>query len=98
VRQDYLDAVTAAWAAAGWRGRAHRGDVRDAARIAGVGDAVGGEDGRLDVLVNNAGVAPGGPVEGLSEETWDLNQDVNCKGTFLTCRAVIPVMKKHAVR
>ena len=95
LRPDYLEAVDADWMAAGWRGRAHHCDVRDAARIAEVVAAVVAEEGRLDVLVNNAGVAPGGPVEELSEETWDLNQDVNCKGTFLTCRAVIPVMKRQ---
>ena len=95
VRPDYLDAVASDWAARGWRGRPHVCDVRDAARIAEVVAAVVAEHGRLDILVNNAGVAPGGPVEELSEEVWDLNQDVNCKGTFLTCRAVIPVMKKQ---
>jgi 3-oxoacyl-[acyl-carrier protein] reductase len=31
----------------------------------------------------------------LSEEVWDLNQDVNLKGTFLMCRAVAPVMKRQ---
>src|SRR4029450_10292405 len=52
--------------AAGWRGRAHRCDVRDAARIAEVVAAVVAEEGRLDVLVNNAGVAPGGAGGGRS--------------------------------
>ena len=50
---------------------------------------------RIDILVNNAGVAPGGPVESLAEEAWDLNLDVNLKGTFLTCRAVAPLMKRQ---
>ena len=95
LRPELLDAVTGEWAARGWPGRAHRCDARDGARIAEVVAAVVAEHGRLDILVNNAGVAPGGPVEDLSEEVWDLNQDVNCKGTFLACRAVIPVMKKQ---
>ena len=51
--------------------------------------------GRIDILVNNAGVALGGPVEDLSEEAWDLNHDINLKGTFLMCRAVIPIMKRQ---
>ena len=34
-----------------------------------------------------------GSVETFSEEAWDLCQDVNLKGTFLMCKAVVPVMK-----
>src|SRR6266540_7106641 len=77
VRQDYLDAVRAEFAAQGWRGQQHRCDVRDAARIGEVVAAVARDLGRIDILVNNAGVADGAPVEELSEEAWDLNQDVN---------------------
>ena len=95
VRPEYLDALTAEWKARGWRGEHQRCDVRDAARIAEVVGAVVAAHGRIDILVNNAGVAPGGPIETLSEEVWDLNQDVNLKGTFLMCRAVAPVMKRQ---
>ena len=95
VRQEYLDALGADFSARGWRGRQYRCDVRDAARIAEVVADVVQAFGRIDILVNNAGVAPGGPVEELSEEVWDLNQDVNLKGTFLMCRAVAPVMKRQ---
>jgi 3-oxoacyl-[acyl-carrier protein] reductase len=95
VRQDLLDEVAKDFAARGWTGQQYVCDVRDAARIAEVVDAVVRALGRIAVLVNNAGVAPGAPVEQLSEETWDLNMDVNLKGTFLMCRAVAPVMKRQ---
>jgi 3-oxoacyl-[acyl-carrier protein] reductase len=95
VRQDYLDDVAKDFAAGGWQGAQHLVDVRDAARIATFVAAIVERFGRVDILVNNAGVAPGAPVEELSEEIWDLNQDVNLKGTFLMCRAVIPVMKRQ---
>ena len=95
VRPEYLDSLTAEWKAKGWRGVHQRCDVRDAARIAEVVGAVVAAHGRIDILVNNAGVAPGGPIETLTEEVWDLNQDVNLKGTFLMCRAVAPVMKQQ---
>jgi len=90
-----LDALAAELQAAGRAVRTYRCDVRDAARIAEVIADVTAACGRIDILVNNAGVAPGGPVAELSEESWDLNLDVNLKGTFLMCRAVAPVMKRQ---
>ncbi|MFO7907286.1 MAG: SDR family NAD(P)-dependent oxidoreductase [Planctomycetota bacterium] len=51
--------------------------------------------GRIDVLINVAGVTgTGGPVEEMTEETWDFVFAVNCKGTFLFTREVVPVMKE----
>ncbi len=95
VRQEYLDSLAEEFAARGWQGQRHRCDVREAARIGEVVSDVVRAFGRVDILVNNAGVAAGGPVEELSEEAWDLNQDVNLKGTFLMCRAVAPAMKRQ---
>ena len=95
IRPDSLDALAAEFATHGWNGRQYLCDVRDAARIGETIDGALGIYGRIDILVNNAGVAPGALVEELSEEVWDLNQDVNLKGTFLMCRAVAPVMKRQ---
>jgi 3-oxoacyl-[acyl-carrier protein] reductase len=95
VRQESLDAVAKEFAARGWAGQQYRCDVRDAGRIGEVVADVVRAFGRIDILVNNAGVALGGPVEELPEEAWDLNLDVNLKGTFLMCRAVTPVMKRQ---
>jgi 3-oxoacyl-[acyl-carrier protein] reductase len=95
VRQDLLDDVAAEFGREGWTGRQYICDVRDAARTRAVVDDAARTLGRIDILVNNAGVAPGGPVETLSEEAWDLNLDVNLKGTFLMCQAVVPVMKRQ---
>ncbi|MXY14051.1 MAG: glucose 1-dehydrogenase [Chloroflexi bacterium] len=62
-------------------------DWRDA-----VAAAVSGH-GRLDVLVNNAGIWRGGRVEETSVEHWDAVNDVNSKGVFLGTRAAIPAMR-----
>ena len=53
-------------------------------------------DGKIDLLVNVAGVTgQGGPIEEISEETWDFVYAVNCKGTFFFIKEVVPVMKKQ---
>jgi 3-oxoacyl-[acyl-carrier protein] reductase len=49
--------------------------------------------GRLDILVNVAGIVSFGPAETLEEAEWDRVLDVNLKGSFLCCQAVIPVMR-----
>ena len=51
--------------------------------------------GRLDVLVNNAGVRGAGLVENISEEEWDRVLDINAKGTFLGTRAALPAMRQN---
>ena len=53
-------------------------------------DALGG----LDILVNSAGIGHGRPIADCDEEMWDRHVDVNLKGTFFTCRAAIPELKK----
>lgn len=51
--------------------------------------------GRVDILINAAGVLRLGYVVDLSVEDWDLTLDVNVKGTFLCCKAVLPVMLRQ---
>lgn len=51
--------------------------------------------GRLDILVCNAGVWEGAPVEEISEELWDRVIDINLKGTWTVCRAAVPQMKRQ---
>ena len=71
-----------------------RVDVTHAAEVdAMVGTAVS-ELGRLDILVNCAGVISIHPVAELSEKDWDFVMDVNAKGTFLGCKAALGPMRK----
>jgi 3-oxoacyl-[acyl-carrier protein] reductase len=50
---------------------------------------------RVDILVNNAAIWTLVPTEELGEADWDRMVNVNMKGVFLCCRAVIPVMKRQ---
>jgi NAD(P)-dependent dehydrogenase (short-subunit alcohol dehydrogenase family) len=50
--------------------------------------------GRLDVLVNCAGVWVEGPTAEMTEEQWDRTIDVNLKGTFFACRYAIPHLER----
>ena len=50
--------------------------------------------GKLDVLVNNAGIWRRGRVEDTTVEDWDAVQNVNSKGVFLGAKAAIPEMRK----
>jgi NAD(P)-dependent dehydrogenase (short-subunit alcohol dehydrogenase family) len=50
--------------------------------------------GRIDVLVNVAGIVAQGKVEDIAEADWERVFAVNCKGTFLFIKEVVPVMKK----
>jgi NAD(P)-dependent dehydrogenase (short-subunit alcohol dehydrogenase family) len=50
--------------------------------------------GRLDVLVNSAGVGLGGPSEEMTTKRWDLQLDVNLRGTFVVTRTAIPMLRE----
>ena len=70
-------------------------DVRDAGAVQAVVDRAIERFGRLDVLVNNAGINVEGRLEELDAAAWDRCFEVNVRGTFTTCRAVAPVMKRQ---
>ena len=61
-------------------------DVRDESAVERTVAAVVREFGRLDIVVNAAGVAGGGAVHMLATEEWDRIVDTNLKGTFLICK------------
>ncbi len=70
-------------------------DVTDAADVRQCVDAIVARHGRLDILVNVAGVVSLGSAQDLTEREWDRVIDINLKGTFLCCQTVIPAMKRQ---
>jgi NADP-dependent 3-hydroxy acid dehydrogenase YdfG len=95
-RQERLDDLVRRIQAAGGKGLALPGDVSvegDATRS--VEDTVA-QLGRIDILVNSAGVNEAGGIESLPIEQWRRVIDINLMGTIYTSRAAFPHMKAQA--
>ncbi|MFA5308501.1 MAG: SDR family NAD(P)-dependent oxidoreductase [Dehalococcoidales bacterium] len=73
-----------------------RCDVADGQQVQALADLAVERYGKIDILVNNAGGVSGdAKIEDTTEAAWDKIIDINLKGQFLCCRAVVPVMKKN---
>jgi meso-butanediol dehydrogenase/(S,S)-butanediol dehydrogenase/diacetyl reductase len=72
----------------------HVVDVAKLDAVEALRDAIIVKYGRLDVLVNNAGVQIEKTVVDSTDEDWDFLMNVNARGVFYCCRAFIPLMTK----
>ena len=71
-------------------------DVIDSGQVGAAVESTMERYGRIDILHNNVGInLPGGAAD-ATEESWHRVMNVNVTGTFLTCKAVLPVMEKQA--
>jgi NADP-dependent 3-hydroxy acid dehydrogenase YdfG len=87
-----LEAVAREIGQAGGRARAVPTDVRQEAAEEALARRVLAEWGRVDVLVNAAGLASFAPVTDSKLDDWDQMLAVNLRGAVLCCRAVLPTM------
>lgn len=89
------EAVVEAVEGLGRRGKAVACDVADVAQVEALFKAAIEAFGKVDVLVNNAGITKDGLLLRMSEDQWDAVLDANLKGTFLCTRAAAKLMLKQ---
>lgn len=89
---DRLDTIAQSVVEEGAEALAVPADVAQASAVRAAVDRTLRRFGRIEILVNSAGILRLSDVLTCSEEEWDLVLDVNLKGTFLLCQAVLPVM------
>jgi len=92
VQADKLEAVAASIAGAGGRAEARAVDVGDAAAVEAAVAAVVAAHGRIDHLVNNAGITRDGLLMRMKEADWDAVLRVNLKGAFNFSKSVLRTM------
>lgn len=92
--RERISATVEAVNSAGGRAVGVEVDVRNRTQVEAMIAAATENFGRLDILVNNAGTDIVRDLVELSDEEWDLQIDVNLKGTFYCCRAAIPEIIK----
>jgi NADP-dependent 3-hydroxy acid dehydrogenase YdfG len=92
-RAERLEALVQKIEAAGGRTIALPGDVAEEAVAASVVERTARHFGRLDILVNSAGIVQAGGVENADTAEWRRVIDVNLLATLYTCKAAIPHLK-----
>lgn len=94
-RTDRLQALTEKINADGGQASAKRLDVTDRDAVRAVVDQVVEEHGRIDVIVNNAGIMPLSRLDALLVDEWDQMIDVNVKGLLHGIAAVLPHFERQ---
>lgn len=94
-RSDRLEAIAERIVGAGGEAAYARTDVRRRGDLAELVKLACGRYGRLDVLVNNAGIGPISLLEELRVEDWEEMIDVNLKGVLYGIAAALPVFRQQ---
>lgn len=92
-RLDRIEAIAAEIGEAGGTAEARMLDVTDRRSMAAFAAAAVEKWGRIDVLINNAGVMPLSPLAAGKQDEWERMVDVNIKGVLWGIGAVLPVME-----
>jgi NADP-dependent 3-hydroxy acid dehydrogenase YdfG len=94
-RVERIEALANELTASGGKALAVATDVTDRGQVQRLVDAAVETYGRVDVLINNAGVMPLSPLERLKVDEWDQMIDVNVKGVLYGIAAALPHMKEQ---
>jgi NADP-dependent 3-hydroxy acid dehydrogenase YdfG len=94
-RADRIEFLARELTGAGGKAIAIATDVRDREQVKRLVDAAVNSFGRIDVMLNNAGVMPLAPLERLKTDEWDQMIDVNLKGVLNGIAAALPYMKEQ---
>lgn len=94
-RLDRLQSLARELAASGAKAAANATDVTDPGQVQRLVDLAVERFGRIDVMINNAGVMPQAPLEQLRIAEWDRTIDVNIKGVLYGIAAALPHMQRQ---
>lgn len=92
-QKDALEDVASEIAGMGRRAALYLADVSDKAAVDAMARGFLETFGKVDAIVNNAGILIAGAMDGLPEQAWDSVMDVNAKGAFMVIQALLPAMK-----
>src|ERR1700752_3730300 len=95
INADHAQETAQLVTAAGGEAMGFQIDVRDMASIARMVEAVIAKYGRLDCLVNNAGIVQDATIKNMTDEQFDNVIDINLKGVFNCTKAVLDTMLKQ---
>ncbi|MEH2199601.1 SDR family oxidoreductase [Nostoc sp.] len=94
-REDRLKELVTAIAKSGGTATYQVIDVTDRAQVEALAKKTLSTYGRIDVLINNAGLMPLSPLDQVKVEEWDRMIDVNIKGVLYGIAAVLPIMRQQ---
>jgi NADP-dependent 3-hydroxy acid dehydrogenase YdfG len=94
-RKDRIDAIVKEISAAGGKAIGFAVDVTRRAEVEALIKGAVDNFGRVDVIVNNAGIMPIAPIQALKVEEWDRQIDINIKGVLYGVAAALPQMQKQ---
>jgi len=91
--QEQLEQTAAEARAAGADALVHQADVTDELQVADLGRRLAADYGKVQILINNAGINVRQPIADFTLADWRRVLDTNLTGPFLMCRALVPLMK-----